>query len=176
MELILPILKEEECMKNKRLLGCAVLLIFLGFPAYASMVSFIVVETGLNEEASSPQYSSLWEGALMSVFFDAGHIVTNCPIGRIEKKPSSDLSGTLKADFDEAVLGGAEYFILGFLEYQAQKSGAIPREITIKIYRTDSKALVFEQNFPAGTGKNLNEEYQLAQNAGRIIIAHVKDW
>ena len=151
------------------------LLVLLVFPVSASMVSFMVVETGLNDEIVSSQYASLWEGGLMEAFFNAGHIVTNCPITRMDKKPTTDLSGSIRNDFNEAIEGGAEYFILGYLEHQIQGRSAVPTEITIKLYRTDSQELIFEQIFPAGTGRNLNEEYQLAQNAARLIIANIKD-
>jgi hypothetical protein len=43
----------------------------------------------------------------------------------------------------------------------------------IKIYNTDTEKLVFERSFPAGTGKNLSEEYQIAQNAGKVIVSNI---
>jgi hypothetical protein len=158
---------------NYKLLGsAAALLMLLIFPVSASMVSFLVVETGLDDRITNTQYSSLWEGGLMAVFFDAGHIVTNYPITRMDKKPASDLSGGIGADFNEAVENGAEYFILGFMEYQGS---AVPVGITLKLYRTSSRELVFERRFPAGTGRSFNEEFQFAQSAGRIIISNIKD-
>jgi len=160
-------------MANKRLLSMSVLLMFLVFPVSASMVSFMIVETGLGEKTVT-QYGSIWEGGLMDVFFDAGHIVTNYPIARMEKRPTEDLSGPIERDFNEAVEGGTEYFVLGFLEFQ-NKDGAVPSAIIIKIYSTGTKKLVFERSFNAGTGRNLNEEYQFAKNAGRVIVSNVKD-
>jgi hypothetical protein len=162
-------------MNCKRLAGIAVLLTLLTLPVSASMVSILIVETGLDEEIASPQYSSLWEGGLMASFFDSGHIVTNGPITRIGKNPPRDLSGTIKEDFNEAALVGAEYFVLGFLEYQIRGMEAVPLEITIKLFKIDSQELVCEQNFPAGKGNNFREEYQFAQNAGRTIISQIKD-
>ena len=153
----------------------AALLLFLVFPVSASMVSFMVVETGLNDEIVSTQYASLWEGGLMEAFFNAGHIVTNYPITRMDKKPANDLSGSIRNDFNEAIEGGAEYFLLGYLDHQIRGRSAVPTGITIKLYRTDSRELIFEQDFPAGTGRNLNEEYQLAQNTARLIIVNIKD-
>ena len=162
-------------MFYKRLGGIAVLLMLLTFPVSASMVSVLVVETGINEGTSSGRYSSLWEGGLMDAFFDAGHIVTNSPIVRMAKKPPRDLTGPVEADFQEAVSGGADYFMLAFLEYKNQGDTAIPVAVVLKLYNSDSQKLVYEQNFPAGTGKNLDEEYQFAQKAGRAIISHIKD-
>ena len=162
-------------MFYKRLGGMAVLLVLLAFPASASMVSILLVETGIKEGASSGQYSSLWEGGLMEAFFNAGHIVTNSPIARMEKRPIGDLSGIVEADFDDAVNGGADYFLVAFLEYKNQGEMAIPTGIVLKLFSSYTQKLVYEQNFPAGTGKSLDEEYKFAQNAGRVIISHIKD-
>jgi len=151
----------------------AVLLFLLVFPASASMVSFLVVETGLNDETRT-QYGSIWEGGLMDAFFDAGHIVTNSPIARLVKMPEKDLSGPIGNDFSEAAANGAGYFILCFLEFQ-NKDGAVPNAMVIKIYETNGEKLVFERSFPAGTGKNLSDEYQIAHNAGKAIVSNIKD-
>ena len=150
-----------------------VLLLLMVFPASASMVSFLVVETGLNEETVT-QYGSLWEGGLMDVFFDAGHIVTNSPIARMEKMPAEDLSGYIRVDFYEASRSGADYFILGFLEFQ-NKNARTPSAMVIKIYNTNTEKLVFEQSFSAGIGKSLNDEYQIAKDAGQVIVSNIKD-
>ena len=160
-------------MLTKRLLGVAALLLLMAFPASAFMVSFMVVETGLGEEASSV-YAGLWEGGLMEAFFDAGHIVTNAPATRLPGKPANDLSGFLEDDFNDAVSGGAEYFILGYLEYQVNR-GAIPVGMELKLYKTDSRKLLFEHKFPAGSGKDVREEIQIARNAGLTIISQMKD-
>jgi len=160
-------------MNNKRLISIAVLLLVLVFPASASMVSFLVVETGLSEETVS-QYGSIWEGGLMEVFFDAGHIVTNSPIARMEKRPAEDLSGYIGIDFYEATRGGADYFILGFLEFQ-NKDAHVPNAMVIKIYNTDTGKLIFERSFPAGTGRNMGEEFQMARDVGQDIISNIKD-
>ena len=162
-------------MSYKRLVSIAALLVILAFPASASMVSFLLVETGIDERASSGQYSSLWEGGLMEAFFDAGHIVTNSPIARMVQKPNRDLSGIIEDDFNEAVIGGADYFVLGYLEYNTGGGAVVPFRIVLKLFDSNSRQLIFEQNFPAGTGRNFNEEFQLAQDAGRTIISRIKD-
>jgi len=160
-------------MNNKRLITIAVLFLLLVFPASASMVSFLVVETGLSEEANT-QYGSIWEGGLMEVFFDAGHIVTNCPIARIEKRPENDISGPIGNDFFEAAVNGAEYFILCYLEFQ-NKSRSVPNAMVIRIYNVNAEKLIYERSFPAGTGRSLGDEYQTALNTGRTIVSNIKD-
>jgi hypothetical protein len=160
-------------MDYKRLISIAVLFLLLVFPASASMVSFLVVETGLGEEANT-QYGSIWEGGLMEVFFDAGHIVTNCPIARIEKRPENDISGPIGNDFFEAAVNGAEYFVLCYLEFQ-NKSRSVPNAMVIKIYHINEEKLIYERSFPAGTGRSLGDEYQNALNTGRTIVSNIKD-
>jgi len=162
-------------MIKNRLIGIVGFLFILAIPVSASMVSFLVVETGLNENVPTNQLSTLWGGGLMGAFFDDGHIVTDSPVVRMEKRPAQDFTGQVEMDYIEAVEAGAEYFILGFLEYKIVSGRVTPVNIVVKLYDTDSKKLLFEQDFPVGTGRNLAEEHQIAQNAGRVIIAHLKD-
>jgi len=171
----MPTIKMEDYMNNKRLWSMAVLLVFLGFPASASMVSFLLVETGLDKEGPSTQYTSLWEGGIMDPFFDAGYIITNSPIVRADEKPTQDLSGHAEEGFYDALMGGADYFIVGFLEYQIQSKKAVPVGMVLKIYRTDTKKMVYEHNFTVGAGKSLDEEFKIAKNAGRTMLSHMKD-
>jgi len=134
----------------------------------------MIVETGLNEGAPNAQYSSIWEGGLMASFFDAGHIVTNTPIVRMAQRPTQDLTGKVRADFDEAVRGGVDFFILCFLNFQTQGMGAVPVDITIRTYRTDTQELIFDQSFPVGRGRSQNEELRLAQDAGQILVSQIR--
>jgi len=157
----------------KRLGSMAAVLMLLAIPASASMVSFQLVETGLNGSASSGQYSRLWESGLMAAFFDAGYIVTSSPITRMENTPAP--GSFIVESLNEAAEGGASYFILGFIEYNTQRGRALPVGIVLKVYDSNSRQLIYQQNFPAGSGRDNNEEMQLAQNAGRLIISHMKD-
>ena len=150
-----------------------VLFVLLAYPASASMVSFLLVETGINQDIPSAEYTSIWEGGLMAAFFDAGHIITNSPITRMEKKPPSDLSGQVEEGYFDAVMGGADYFVLGFLEYKVLAGRAVPVGMVLKIYNTSSNKIVYEQNFPAGSGTNNDDEFKIAQNAGRTLVSHL---
>jgi hypothetical protein len=151
------------------------LFMLLTFSALASTVSFLVVETGLNDGISGPQSTSrLWEEGLMAFFFDAGHIVTNNPILRMDKQIPTEIRGTIvESDFNEAVMGGAEYIVLGFLEYETQGSRAVATKMNIKIYTTVPEELVYEQIFPVG--RTSTEENQIVRNAGRTIIPYIKE-
>ena len=162
-------------MNLKHISGLVLLFVLLAFPVSASTVSFLVVETGLSDEAPNVQYSSLWEGGLMDTFFEAGHIVTNNPILRVKQKPLKTLSGELKDDYDDAYLSGVDYLIICFLSYNTQGETAIPFEMAIKVYSTTTEVPVYEQTFLAGSGTTLREEYQIAQNAGKVIASKIKD-
>ena len=162
-------------MVIKRFLFTALLFMLLTFSASASMVSFLVVETGLNDGILGSQSSSrIWEEGLMAIFFDAGHIVTNNPILRMDKPVPAEIRGTVvEYDFDEAVMGGADYIILGFLEYEIQGIRAVPARMNIKIYTTVPEELIHEQVFPVG--RTSAEETQIVRNAGRTIISYIKE-
>jgi len=159
--------------RSKSLSIAAFLLALAAFPASASMVSFMLVETGVNlEEAPGNQHSRLWESGLMSVFFDSDFIVTSSPIAQMKTIPSTELAGDIGEMFTEAVNGGADYFVVGFIEYSTV--GASPQQIAVKVYDS-SRRLIHRESFPAGTGRNDNEELELARNAGRFIISRIKD-
>ena len=162
-------------------LGMAALLWgFLVFPLSASMVSFMVIETGLRPEANKSDYSYAWEDGLMSVFFDEGHIVSNSLVLRMEKTPEGIFPKEAEEDFLEAYRGGADYFILILLEYKSQGVPLRPQGALIKIFTTEessepSQNLVYEQQFPVGTGVNVRDEYVRAQETGKIVAAQLKD-
>ena len=159
---------------NKRLGIFLMIFILFTLPVSASMVSILLVETGIPQETQSGRYSSLWEGGIMNAFFDAGHIVTNGPIARMEKVPTAELNGPIEDDFYEAIYSGADYFVVGFLEFQAQGNRAVPKNIWLRIYSTDSGKMLYQSDFPAGSGRNLDEEYRIAQNAGRVIVSKLE--
>ena len=134
----------------------------------------MVVETGLDESVLSTQHGSVWEGGLMDAFFDAGFIVTNSPVTRIESRPAVDLSGIILNDFEDAEIGGAEFFILAYLDCQDQGGRMLPLNMTLKMYSINSRQLVFEQSFPVSMERTLEQEFEVAKNAGRILINYIR--
>jgi hypothetical protein len=165
----------EEYM-NKKLLGClAIMLLIMIFPASASLVSFLVVETGLNDGVPITEYGFVWEDGLMSSFFDAGHIVTNSPITRLSEKPTINIIEAVQDDFNEARWGGADFFILGFLDFKVQDMAVVPVDITIRAFKTNTRELVFEHNYTVGAGRTQKEELIIAQNAGWAIASRIRD-
>ena len=160
---------------NYKLLGCVlVLIVVLIFPASASMVSFLIVEVGVSEDIPSTEHSDLWEGGLMASFFDAGHIVTNSPVLRLQNRPVPDLTGPVMRDFTDARLGGVDYFFLCYMNFNVNGRNAVPVDINIRAYRTATQELIFEQSFPVGRGRNHIDEMYLAESAGRALVSQIR--
>jgi len=161
-------------------LGIVILLgVFSVILLPASTISFLVIETGLQPEAREGAYSSVWEDGFMSVFFDAGHIVSNSPVLRLDRTPpQGEFPREIQTDFLDASRGGSEYFILVFLEHRS--GGIRPQEALIRIFAIGgtsetSRNPIFEQRFPAGTGSSPWEESIRVQETARIIAAQLKD-
>ncbi|MDR0313257.1 MAG: hypothetical protein LBI14_06640 [Treponema sp.] len=155
----------------KRLGIIALLWVFLALPAFASMVSFLIVEEGSGAPANN--YSAVWEDELMGAFFDAGHIVSNSPILRVESLSDSELPVEVNADYDEAYYGGADYFILAVLEFRPQNGQSRLNSVVIKIFTTNSQTLIYERRFAAGTGQNASELAR-AKETAQIVAAQIQ--
>jgi hypothetical protein len=147
---------------------------FIAVPAYGSMVSVLIIETGLGQENIVKDYSTLWEDGIMGVFFEAGYIVTNGSVIRLEKDRVKEFPDEAQADFYEASEGGAEYFILALLEYKNQDGTFRPAGVSLKLYSTNPRELIYAEWFPAGQADN-QEEYARARDAARVLISHIKD-
>jgi len=152
MNLILGFEKSADNLK-RGLMVKRVVLTVLGFLSVfgveASMISFSVIETGLPPEAGRNQYSVRWENTLLDVFFDAGHIVSNAPIVRLDTKPSGDIMQASAFDIEEAISGGVDFVIFAQLDFS---SGApAPGEISFFIYRITGREKIFEKRI---AGKN----------------------
>jgi hypothetical protein len=91
--------------------------VLLSFSAEAAMIQFYVIETGVPPNVERKRCSELWENALMDVFFDSGHIVTNAPIYRLDTKPAGGIAEAAKVRIDEATDGGSDYIFIAMLDY-----------------------------------------------------------
>ena len=141
----------------KRTLAAAVFLsVFFVFRIQAANVSFLVIETGLSFEAGANQHSELWESGLFDVFFEAGHIASNAPVLRIEANPKGEFPQEALDDLKEATDGGAEYFIIVLLDYDASQS---PQAISLQLFRIDPYEKIFEQHYTGRAFSSTREEY-----------------
>jgi len=130
---------------------------FLVFGVEASMISFLVIETGLPQEGRANQHSILWENTLLDVFFSEGHIVSNAPILRLESKPSTDFfQSTVNELEEEALGGGMDYIILAHLDYSSDSQ--TPGEISFFIYRVSGRMKVLERRISGNTYRSTGDE------------------
>jgi hypothetical protein len=152
---------------------------WLLFPLSAANISFLVIETGVREDGRVNESSTIWENGLMDVFFDAGHIVTNAPILRLNKNPPVEFPGEARKDLDEALLGGAEFFILAMLDYQgispAANSVINPRSVSLRLFSINPYKILYERTYPAGTSLQKNDRFSYAQNAARLIVPFLRN-
>jgi hypothetical protein len=109
------------------------------------------------------------------VFFDAGHIVSNGTILRLEKNPARDIPDEALPDFAEASEGGAEYLVLILLDYQNTNGIFAPRDVSLKLFTVAGREMVYQQRFAAGTSADFDEEYARAREAARAVLPHLKD-
>jgi len=129
-------------------LAMIILGFFAAFTVEASMISFFVIETGLPQEGERNQHSVRWENALLDVFFDAGHIVSNAPMLRLETKPAGDIFQSPEFNIEEeAMNGGMDYIVLAQLDYSGAQT---PGEISFFIYRIRGRVKILERRV---TGK-----------------------
>ena len=177
----------EECMKRQFL---AFFLAFAGFMSLrAATVSVLVVEAGLPPGNGCTPSAEVWESGMMDVFFDAGHIVSNAPCLQIDeaagtgKAARNALPPEVNHDFDEARLGGADFFVLVFLNYAGGMYTAdaeeypveCPKEVFIQVYSVSSGSLLYEVSVNARTWGSFDEEFLDAKrNAGKVVPQLVK--
>jgi hypothetical protein len=151
------------------------LLLFLGVffvpGIFAAMVSFLVIETGLPETAGRNQYSERWESSLMDVFFEAGHIVSNAPILRLTSKPTAGIEVIAEPDIEEAVEGGADYFIVAQLDFT---SGSLPPgTVSLLLFRLTPFSKLFERNIQGRTYASVREESEILRNIIMGLVPHI---
>jgi len=147
--------------------------IFLVFGLEAAMVSFMIIETGLPQEGGRIEQSDLWEDAIFDVFFEAGHIVSNAPILRLDEKPSTEIQRMTAEELLEARAGGADYFIIAQLDYLSD----IPKlsEIYFVLYKMNPYKKVHEKRFSGKAYKTQKEEIDDLKYIARGLIPLIKN-
>jgi len=129
---------------------------FTVFGVEASMISFIVIETGLPQEGERNYHSVNMENALLDVFFDRGHIVCNFPILRLETKPLGDfLQSSAYSMEEDALNAGVDYIVLAQLDYS---DSVTPGEISFLVYRIRGRVKVLERQIRGKTYRSPRDE------------------
>jgi hypothetical protein len=107
------------------------------------MISFYVIETGVPANIERKRCSELWENALMDVFFDSGHIVSNAPMLRLNSKPTGGIVEAARVRIDEAADGGSDYIFIAMLDYLPDAPA--PREVSFYAFRISNPQIIYEK-------------------------------
>jgi hypothetical protein len=167
-------------MFSKRLGIGALLAAALGICAHGATVSFMVIETGIREEIPTVDSSRLWENTLLDVFFNTGHIVSNAPILRVAEKPQKNLPDEARFSLNEALEGGAEFFVVVALDYQNPPQAVTeelqPWKVSALLFKTTPYRFLYSQEYAAHEirleGK---DEASGAMKVARALAAHLTD-
>jgi len=169
MKVILSFEKSADIYHMIRRLVIAVFLtLFISFGAWASMVSFYVIETGVAEETEMLQHSVNWENAFLDIFFDAGHIVCNAPILRLDKKPSGDISNMV--DMKDARDSGIDFVLIAHIDYETNTRA--PKEVICIIYNLVTKEKLLEKKISPEKFKKAKGEYEDIKTFVRGLIPY----
>jgi|TergutMp193P3_1026864.scaffolds.fasta_scaffold26717_3 hypothetical protein len=156
----------------KRISALLLLGVFFVPGIFAAMVSFVVIETGLPDGAGKNQYSERWESSLMDVFFEAGHIVSNAPILRLNSKPSVGIEVIAEKDIEEAAEGGSDYFIIALLDFTSVSQP--PGTVSLLLFRIAPYAKLFERNIPGRSYSSVREESETLRNIVMGLVPHLE--
>ncbi|QQO08056.1 hypothetical protein [Breznakiella homolactica] len=160
----------------RRLMCVGAVFFVFGTSLFAATVSIMVVETGVNEDAPRLDASSLWEGGLMDVLFDTGHIVSNAPILRLTADQAQPYPEERLLDIEETLAGGANYYILAVLNYESQPAdeptAPRPRTIALRFVRIQPHKILFEQQYRGNPAAPVTDELQNAKKAARNMLSH----
>ena len=147
-----------------------------GFSLFAHTLSVMVVETGVNDDTPRINASSLWEGGMMDVFFDNGHIVSNAPILRVSDKLKSGFPEERLLDIAGAKQGGVDYYILAVLNYEGQVSSinndVRPNNIAVRLVRINPYKVLFEKRYKGNPALSIVEEKESAKKAAKSMLSH----
>ena len=148
-----------------------IFLIFLSVNASAYMVSFYIIETGLPQDPDNVRvhsHSVLWENAFMDVFFDAGFIVGNAPILRMENKPSGDILNAASVNFKDARDWGIDFILITQLDYNNELS--IAENIAFFVYMVSSGEKIYEKQIKRSSGRMAKEEFNELKTIVRELV------
>jgi hypothetical protein len=172
--------------------GLFLFFIALALPLSAANLNFVVVETGAPGDSSGEvtngtfSASSLWEDSFLDVFFEAGHIISNAPVLRMDKlgndfpgqeNPHKAFPQELNVELEDAEAGGADFFILALLAYPPGSADrkTKPERVSLRVYKTRPFGLVYEGNSALAPAQRQEDEGERAKRLIRGLIPHLKD-
>ncbi|GHV74212.1 hypothetical protein AGMMS49940_15140 [Spirochaetia bacterium] len=97
------------------------------------------------------------------------------PIQRVSEKPPKNLPDEARISLDDALEGGADFFVLAVLDYQnpLRTSGAPPKpyNVSLRLFKTAPYRFLYSMEYnPAD-----KDELAAAMGAARAIARHLKD-
>jgi hypothetical protein len=119
-------------------------------PARAATVSILVIETGLQKDLPSVEFSRTWEDALMDSLFESGHIVSNVPILRLPGSAGTEFpEEAARAELRNAQEGKADFLVVALLDYRgvADTKAMKPRGVTFRLFQVNPAQAVFERTY-----------------------------
>jgi hypothetical protein len=135
------------------------------------MVTIFVVETGLIDNRAEHPHSIQWENAFLDVFFEAGLIVGNAPIFRLDEKPENDLLHMVAFDPSSARIMGIDYILITILDFNGNI--LFPDEISFYIYSVNSEERIFERQIPGKTYRSSRDELEDLKAIARGLIPYI---
>ncbi len=162
-----------------RLMALCVSCLVCSLPLAAATVCVCVLESGLPEEAAPAEASSAWEAGLMAALFDAGHIVTNAALVRVQASAEGLFTlperrfGALAAKD-----GGAEILSVVVLDYgyAADATRPSPRNVAYRVLDVESGSVLAEGMKERNvTTDSATEEAREAGELARIMMTRLKE-
>jgi len=137
--------------------------------AEASLISFLVVETGLSHNSGRNRHSVLWENAFMDVFFDSGYIVSNYPMQRLDYLPEGNIQDISGFDVFEAKDASVNYILIAQLDFNSPINA--PDLISLFVFKVEQHEIIYEKQIK---GKTYGSERDANNDLKNIIRELVK--
>jgi hypothetical protein len=139
----------------------------------AATVLIMMIETGGNLEADN-NTAGVWEGGMMDIFFEAGHIVSNAPALRILTGDDEVPDSETRRGFEEAGRNGADYFVVVRLDYPGGGVNRIqkPGRVSLKLYKIHPYGVLYDKEF--GVDLLTYETLTNAKKAAMILAPYLR--
>lgn len=153
-----------------------IMFVFLGGGLlFSEMISVVVVETGVHEDAPAIESSGIWESGLMDSLFEHGHIVSNAAMLRLNAAQSSSLPNGQLINIDEVKEGGSAYYILAVLTYmKANERSARPSSILLRLVQLYPNEVLYEIQIDGSKMRTRNDELTCAMETAETMIPYLK--
>jgi hypothetical protein len=156
---------------KKHILIAIFLGIFFTLQIEASVISFYVIETGLQTEGTGNRNSVLWENAFLDVFFDSGYIVSNYPMMRLSSKPEGSIIEASGFDADEAKDAGIDFILVTQLDYD--NALLPPSVITFYIFRVSNHQVIYEKRIAGIAERPEKDAYESMKTIIKELVQFV---